>query len=141
MTQNRPLVGIGIIILKNNKALLLKRKGVHGEGEWCLPGGHLDFGETFEECAQREVGEETGLKVKNPKLISMSNDLRYIKSDHKHYVTIGMLAEYDGGNPKIMEPDKASDIGWFSLDDLPEKILQGSEEILKAYRSGRIYNP
>lgn len=136
----RPLVGIGVMILKEQGVLLLKRKGSHGEGEWCLPGGHLKFGETFEECAKREVLEETGLEVKSFKLISVSNDLRYLKTDNKHYVTIGIIADYQGGEPQIMEPEKASAIGWFSLDNLPSEFLQGSANIIKAYKSRKVYN-
>ena len=62
-TVGNPLVGIGIMILRNNKILMLKRKGSHGSGEWNLPGGHLEFGETISNCVIREVFEETGLKI------------------------------------------------------------------------------
>lgn len=141
MNKSQPLVGIGVMILKEDNVLLLKRKGSHGENEWCLPGGHLNFDETFEDCARREVLEETDLKVKNFKLISVSNDLKYIKTDNKHYVTIGILADYQGGEPKIMELDKASAIGWFSLNNLPKPLLEGSANIFKAHKSGKVYNP
>ena len=50
-------VGIGVMIFKDGKVLLGKRKGSHGEGDWAFPGGHLDYMEGFEECARRETRE------------------------------------------------------------------------------------
>ncbi len=46
MENKRPKVGLGVLIFKDGKVLLGKRKGAHGEGTWCPPGGHLEFGET-----------------------------------------------------------------------------------------------
>lgn len=60
-----PKVGVGVIIEKNNKVLLQRRKNVLGDCYWSTPGGHLDFGETPDECAIREVEEETSLIIKN----------------------------------------------------------------------------
>ncbi|MBU0929712.1 MAG: NUDIX domain-containing protein, partial [Nanoarchaeota archaeon] len=57
-------VGVGVYIIKDNKILFGKRKGFHGSGTWCPPGGHLEFNESIEECAIREVMEETGIKIK-----------------------------------------------------------------------------
>ena len=60
-----PQVGVGVLILRDGKVLLGRRKGSHGAGCWSAPGGHLEFGETLEDCAAREVLEETGLKIRN----------------------------------------------------------------------------
>jgi len=59
-------------------------------GTWALPGGHLDFGESFETCAMREVLEETGVQVKDNsvRFLTITNDV--MPSEHKHYVTIFM---------------------------------------------------
>jgi len=65
MEQNRPGVGVGVIIVKDNKVLLGKRKNAHGEGDWAFPGGHLEMNETWEDCVKREVMEETGIEIKN----------------------------------------------------------------------------
>ena len=62
---NRPLIGIAVIVVKDNRVLLGKRKNAHGAGSWAFPGGHLEFNEFIEACAVREVFEETGLKIKN----------------------------------------------------------------------------
>ncbi len=135
-----PRVGIGVMIQNNKGEVLLGlRQGSHGAGEWSFPGGHLEFGETVFETAKREVQEETGLEVAGFKLISVADEMRYIKSDNKHYLNIGVKAEYQGGEPKVMEPDKCKGWKWFSLDNLPEKMLEGTELTIKNVKAGRIY--
>ncbi|PIN92058.1 hypothetical protein CO154_01270 [Candidatus Pacearchaeota archaeon CG_4_9_14_3_um_filter_31_7] len=52
-----PKVGVGVIVIKDNKVLLGKRKNAHGEGSLCFPGGHLEFNEKVEDAAEREVFE------------------------------------------------------------------------------------
>jgi 8-oxo-dGTP diphosphatase len=59
----RPRVGVGVIVTKGNRVLLLERKGVHGQGTWSTPGGHLEYGESPEACAARETLEETGVTI------------------------------------------------------------------------------
>ena len=56
-----PRVGVGVIVTKADRVLLIKRKGVHGQGTWSTPGGHLEYGESPEGCAARETLEETGV--------------------------------------------------------------------------------
>src|SRR5512141_403745 len=108
--EQRPRVGIGVMIQNNEgKILLGLRKGSHGAGEWAFPGGHLEFGETIFETAKREVKEETGLDVKEFELISVADEMRYIKTDNKHYLNLGVKAVYQGGEPKVMEPNKCSE--------------------------------
>ncbi|RLC15632.1 MAG: DNA mismatch repair protein MutT, partial [Deltaproteobacteria bacterium] len=55
----RPLIGVAAIVIKDKKVLLGKRKNAHGAGTWAFPGGHLEYKESIEECAKREVFEET----------------------------------------------------------------------------------
>ncbi len=102
-----PRVGIGVMIQNEKEEVLLGlRKGSHGAGEWSFPGGHLDFGETIFKCSKRETKEETGLDVNKFELISVYDELRYIETDDKHYLGLGVKAEYEGGDPQILEPEK-----------------------------------
>jgi len=117
----RPKVGLGVLIKKDDKFLFGKRKGAHGEGTWNAPGGHLEFNETWEECAKRETIEETGIKIKNIRFVTATNDL--FKKEDKHYITIYMLADYDSGKVKIMEPEKCEKWDWFSWEELPEPLF------------------
>jgi len=133
-----PRIGVGVMILREGKVLLMKRRGSHGEGQWNLPGGHLDFGETIAQCAKREVLEESGLKVTKSKLICVNEDLHFLKTDNKHYMTLGVLAESDRGEPKIKEPKKCVRQGWFALDDLPKPMFKPSLNIIESYQQGVI---
>ncbi|MBI4157475.1 NUDIX domain-containing protein, partial [Candidatus Woesebacteria bacterium] len=76
-----PRIGVGVIIKKRGKVLLIKRKNSHGDGTWAFVGGHLEFGETPAECAKREVFEEVGIKIKNVKTTVFTND--FFKKEKK----------------------------------------------------------
>lgn len=131
MNQNqRPFVGVGSIVIKNNKVLLLKRKSSLGNDTWCFPGGHLEFKETFEEAVRRETLEESGVAIKNTRFITATNDL--YEKENIHYVTIFMLSDYDHGEAKIMEPEKSSKIGWFDWNNLPSPLLLPVEILVKS---------
>ena len=112
----RPKVGVGVVVFKEGKILLGKRKGAHGEGEWAAPGGHLEFAESVEECACRELLEETGLKAMSFHLGPWVND---VMENQKHYVTLFVFVDKFEGELKLMEPDKCEGWQWFSLDSLP----------------------
>ena len=101
--EQRPKVGIGVMIIKDGKVLLGKRKGSHGAGEFAWPGGHMEYMESFADCAKREVQEETGMEIENIRFLRLMNLKDYAP---KHYVDIGLLAEWKSGEPKIMEPDE-----------------------------------
>ena len=109
--------GIGIILLKYGKVLLGKRhddpekadSALHGAGTWTMPGGKLHFGESFEQGAERELTEETGIKANKLKVISLSNDIK----EDAHFVTIGLLCEDFEGQEKVMEPDEITCWKWF----------------------------
>jgi len=140
MNKQYPKVGIGVMIQNKKKEVLLGlRLGSHGAGEWSFPGGHLEFGETIFETAKREVKEETGLEVNKFKLISVADEMRYIKSDGKHYLNIGLKTEYKNGEPKLMEPNRCKEWRWFSLDNLPNKLFEGTRLMIKNFKAGKIY--
>ncbi len=121
MQEKIPKVGVGAIIKKGNKILLGKRMGSHGAGTWALPGGHLEFGETSFTCAKREIAEEIGIKIKNLKIGTFTED--YFKKEDKHYVTIYVIADYASGVVKVLEPEKCERFDWFSWDKLPSPLF------------------
>ena len=125
-----PRIGIGIFIFRNGKFLMGQRMGSHGEGSWSIPGGHLEFGESFADTAQREVFEETSLHIKNIRFGAITND--YFKTEEKHYVTIWMLADYDSGEASIMEPDKYINQDWFNFNSLPSPLFLPWVQLLQS---------
>lgn len=138
----RPKVGVGILIQnERNEVLLGLRKASHGTGEWSFPGGHLEFGETVFETAQREVKEETNLDIDTFELVSVCDEMRYIKTDNKHYLGLGVLGKYTGGEPRVMEPEKCEAWKWFSLDALPDHLFEGTASTLKNYQERKFYQP
>ncbi len=136
MAKRIPLVGIGIMIFRKNKILLGKRKGSHGQGDYAFPGGHLDYMENFEECAIREIKEETGIKVKNIKFQLLSNIKKF---NPKHYVHIGLIADHKNGEPKILEPDKCEGWDWYKLDTLPKPLFWPTQIAIDCYKNKKIY--
>jgi 8-oxo-dGTP diphosphatase len=121
-------VGLGVIILREGKVLLHKRKGAHGSGHWSFPGGHLEWMETWEECAARETKEECGLDIKNIRFSTATNDK--MPDEDKHYITIYMVADAPEGEPQIMEPDKCECWEWHDWDNLPEPLFIPVENLI-----------
>jgi len=132
--DKKPKVGVGVIIIKDNKVLLGKRKGSHGEGSWCFPGGHLEFNESLENCAKRETLEETGIEIKNIRVETITNDI--FKEEGTHYITIFMLCEHYSGEVKVMEPEKCEKWDWFEWNNFPEPLFLPIQNLLK-----KDYNP
>ena len=127
--EQRPKVGVGVIVIKDGKILLGKRKGTHGEGSWAFPGGHLEFGERLEDCAKREVMEETGITIKNIKKFTFTNDI--FKEENKHYITCYVKTDYDSGKVQIMEPNKCEKWDWFEWNKFPENLFIPLQNLLK----------
>ena len=123
-----------MIIVKDGKYLLGKRKGSHGEGSWSFPGGHLEFGESLETCAKRETLEEVGVKIKNIKKIGYTNDI--FKKEGKHYITCFVKAELASGEIKNMEPEKCERWDWFTWDKFPKPLFTPIKNFRKEYKLG-----
>ena len=112
-----PRIGLAVIIERGGEILLGKRKGAHDAGSWSFPGGHLEFGESFEDCARREVDEETGLGLGKVNYFATTNDI--FTGEKKHYVTIFMGGEYIGGEPEVKESEFCEEWRWFREDSFP----------------------
>ena len=104
----RPVVGVQVVIVKDRSVLLQRRAGSFGAGTWGLPGGHLEFGESFEAAAEREVFEETGLKVFGLRTMTSVNT----PYGSTHYVQIGVWASGFTGTPVVREPDKCTGLSF-----------------------------
>jgi 8-oxo-dGTP diphosphatase len=123
-------VGIGVFIFKDGKFLMGKRLGSHGAETWTIPGGHLEYGESFAETASREALEETGLRIKNIRFGAVTND--FFEKEDRHYVTIWMLSDYESGEATIMEPDKYVEQAWHDFSDLPSPLFLPWQQLLKS---------
>ena len=135
----RPLIGVGVAILRDRKILLGKRKNAHGEGEWAFPGGHLEYGETIEACARREVTEETGLQLKQCITGPYTSDL--FESHQRHYVTLIMIAEAMPGPPENREPEKCESWEWFDWDNLPAPLFLPLQSLVQEQFNPNTYLP
>jgi 8-oxo-dGTP diphosphatase len=116
-----PKIGVGVIIRKDNKILLGKRKNAHGTGTWCPPGGHLEFMETITACAKRETDEESGLVITNIQKPVFTED--FFKEEDKHYITMLVTADWELGEPELREPHKCEEWKWFAWDELPSPLF------------------
>lgn len=128
-------VSVGVMIWKDDKILLMRRQESIGAGDYALPGGKLDYMESFEDCVRREVLEETGIKIKNIEFVNVSNS----KFFDLHFVLLGFQAEWESGEARIMEPDKCDYIGWHDVDSLPEPFFGPSKVIIDAYKNKTKY--
>ena len=144
-TQEKKRVGagFGVMLLKDNKILLGKRhtdpekadSALRGEGTWTMPGGKLEFGESFEDGAKREVAEETGIQLNEVEVICINNN----KNEFAHFVTIGLLSQDFTGEASVMEPDEIVEWSWFSIDNLPSPMFPPSVDVLENYKSQKFY--
>lgn len=126
-------VGVGAFILDENNKLLLQKRAVPAEkGYWCIPGGRLEMFEKLEHAVIREVKEETDLNVEIIRLMGICDHI--IKEENAHWVSASYLCKIVDGEAKIMEPDKASDMAWFELDNLPDDLTITTKKALQDYR-------
>ena len=124
-----PRIGVACLVVRDGKLLLMRRRGSHGAGTWCPPGGHLDYGESVSECAAREAAEETGLAVSNLRFVGVTQDL-FPEAD-KHYVTLWMAADAPDGDPVVAAPEEMDQVGWFDPAELPRPLFLSLENFLE----------
>lgn len=132
-------VGIGVIIENVDGNILIGKRNSKHAPYFSIPGGKLDTGETFEETAIREIKEETGLTIKHPKVIAVTNNLKTFQEEGLHYVSIILYTNDFSGTPTILEPDKCSEWLWCNPNDSPKPHFEASEYAIKCYLSKKFY--
>lgn len=129
----RPQIGMGVLITKDDRVLLIKRENTHGDAPWSTPGEHLKYGEMLEECAIRETLEETGVIIADVTFLAITNNVFGARKEHT--LTIWMAGRYVSGTPATKPGQDISAIDWFSWDALPEPLSLSFEHLL----TGRCY--
>lgn len=128
LKPDRPIVGVGVVVWRDDKFLLVQRGKEPNKGQWSIPGGAQQLGETVFAAAAREVLEETGLAVEVQGLVDVVDG---IMTDAEgavmyHYTLVDVVAESQQGEP--VAADDAAAVGWFKWDDLPALGLWSETE-------------
>ena len=109
-------VGVGALIFNDQGKILLAQRGPKArneQGKWEIPGGKVEYGEKLEEAIVREVLEETGVVVRVKKLLKISDHI--LSAEKQHWVSPTYICEIVSGTPSIQEPEKSTQLGWFTL--------------------------
>lgn len=131
MNPERPIVGVGVVVWRGDKVLLVQRGKEPNKGQWSIPGGAQQLGETVFAAGAREVLEETGLEVEVRGLVDvvdgiMTDEGRVVY----HYTLVDLVAESPEGEP--VAADDAAAVGWFTLGDLPAlKLWSETERVIR----------
>jgi 8-oxo-dGTP diphosphatase len=114
----KPIVGVGAIVVKEGKVLLVKRAAPPSRGLWAIPGGSLELGETIQSGAEREILEETGIRIRAGTPVYTFDFLEYDAKNRLqyHFVIVDVEAEYVSG--EIQAADDALAARWASPEDL-----------------------
>lgn len=124
LKHKRPPVGVSVLIRHKGKVLLMQRASERYNGLWCSPGGHLEHGETFEQCGIREVEEEIGVKLTDARFLTAVNT---IYPDDFHCVVVFLVADMPKGQkPRNLEPSKCAKLKWFPWDRQPKALMLGN---------------
>ncbi|MFN0125029.1 MAG: nucleotide triphosphate diphosphatase NUDT15 [Blastocatellia bacterium] len=126
---------MGVLVMRGGKILLGRRKGSHGAGLYAAPGGHIESGESFEAAARREVFEETGLTIKDIRLLSVGN---YLFEGERHYIDVDFVCEAPEGQPQLREPEKCDGWAWYDPDQLPAPLFIVTERMIASLATGGI---
>ncbi|MDQ7075380.1 MAG: NUDIX domain-containing protein [Gammaproteobacteria bacterium] len=125
----RPAVAVAVIIKKAGRVLLGERINPTGQDCWQFPGGHLEFGESVEACARREVLEENGLQIDNLRIGPYCNDV--FLPANTQYITLFVIADWRSGQPEALERDKCRRWDWFMWSNLPQPLFQPTLTLLQ----------
>lgn len=124
--------------MRRGRVLLGRRRGSHGAGYYAAPGGHIEFGESFEEAAKREVREETGLQITALKLLSVGNYIFTSNGGERHYIDIDFVCEAPEGEPELLEAEKCDGWEWYDLENLPQPLFLVTRQMIESLQSNAV---
>lgn len=136
--------GCGVILINDKNQILMGKRSdnpltadseMHEEGSWSLPGGNIEYGETFYEAGRREVKEEADIDVGSLEVFCVQTDM----NQFAHYVSVGMISRDFVGEAKVMEPGEIVAWKWFDNDKIPTNIFSASKKTIECYLSGKFY--
>mgnify|MGYP000126758809 FL=1 len=128
---NRPLIGVGVVVFKEDRVLLIRRGKPPRQGDWSLPGGRQRLGERIEEAARREVAEEAGIEVVVGPLIDVVDSINRDAEGRVqyHYTLVDLLAEWRAG--EAVAGHDAAAVTWADPNDLaPYSLWKETERII-----------
>jgi 8-oxo-dGTP diphosphatase len=136
---DQPIVGIGVVIVKDCQIALIKRGNEPSKGKWTIPGGLVELGESVEMAVIREAKEETCLDVENPRLIDVVGnvDLDEQGKVKYHYVIIDYLVHVRGGN--IQAASDAAELRWVPFDEVENYNLTASFRVFFRQNKRRLH--
>ncbi len=116
-----PRIAVGAIVIHENKALLVLRGKPPAQGVWAIPGGSVTLGESLQAAAEREIFEETGLRIKAGEVVYSFDVIERDENDKVkyHYVILDLKAELiDPNQTRVTAADDASDANWFTWAEI-----------------------
>lgn len=129
-------MGVGVVFVRDGKVFLAQRRGSHGAATWGSAGGHLEYGESLEQCARREAREELGVAVGELRVLCLSNIVAY----DRHYVDVEFLGDIGEQEPvPTAEDGTFGDYGWFPLRNPPQPLFEPMRLAIASLLSGQWY--
>jgi len=129
-----PQPAVGVLVFRQGRVLLVKRRNPPHAGKWALPGGGIKLGESLQTAAEREVFEETGLIVKAGDSVH-TFDLIERDAEERirfHYVIVDLAAEFISGTPR--PDDDALEAGWFDPEKLQDlDLTEATRKLLRRF--------
>jgi 8-oxo-dGTP diphosphatase len=132
--EQKPDFAIRVLVFKEGKVLLGENKQSTHVAKYIIPGGHLEYLESFKKCIERELKEECGIEVENIVFQSVSNITEY---DPWHNVHLTFTAEWKTGEPRALESEKIDSWDWYDLDNLPEPLFKNVQLALESHKTGK----
>lgn len=127
-------VGVGALLVNDQGEIFLAQRGPQAKnerGKWEFPGGSVEFGETLADALRREMLEEYGIGIEVGELLDVADHI--LPDEGQHWVSPTYVCRIITGEPRILEPEKCSQIGWFDPCDVPEPLTVISRENLAHY--------
>ena len=128
-------IGVGAVVVDSQDRVFLAQRGPQASNErgtWEFPGGKVSFGEKLSEAIVREFAEEYGMIIEVNELLGINDHI--LVEENEHWVSPTYLARHVCGEPRILEPEKCTAIGWFALSELPTPLSQVTQDDLRMYR-------